>query len=283
MNLRPGPQEYASVSLDVCSASMVTKKFQAIPSLNYSNTMPFTLSPLGFFGGRGVRSFLVCIYCPSICHFILLDMGQDVAGALLKLGLALVIGTIIGAEREYKNKSAGLRTLILICLGSTLFTIISSSLGAESETGRIASNIVTGIGFLGAGAIMREGLTVTGLTTASSIWVTAALGMAVGAGEYYLSVFGTVIVLVVLTLFGFIQPLMERYKKAIELHITFTGDDETMLEDEMNRFNLNFVKIRAIKKEGNSVFQYEVSGPKKELNLFLKTLNQNKAIKSFEY
>src|SRR3546814_7366826 len=87
---------------------------------------------------------------------------------LLKLGFALAIGTIIGAEREYKNKSAGLRTLILICLGSTLFTMISYTLGAESETGRIASNIVTGIGFLGAGAIMREGLTVTGLTTASS-------------------------------------------------------------------------------------------------------------------
>ena len=71
-------------------------------------------------------------------YVIAVDMEQDVAGALVKLGLALLIGTIIGAEREYKNKSAGLRTLILICLGSTLFTMISSSLGAESETGRIA-------------------------------------------------------------------------------------------------------------------------------------------------
>jgi len=245
--------------------------------------MPFTLSPLGFFGGRGVRSFLVCIYCPSICHFILLDMGQDVAGALLKLGLALVIGTIIGAEREYKNKSAGLRTLILICLGSTLFTIISSSLGAESETGRIASNIVTGIGFLGAGAIMREGLTVSGLTTASSIWVTAALGMAVGAGEYYLAAFGTVIVFTVLTLFGYIQPLIERYKKAIELHITYVGEDDTLLEKEMGRFHLKFDKIRTIKKDGDLVLQYEISGPTDRLNLFLKTLNRNDAIKSFEY
>src|SRR5687767_9349330 len=129
-------------------------------------------------------------------------MEENIEDALLKLGLALLIGTIIGAEREYKNKSAGLRTLILICLGSTLFTIISTSLGAENETGRIASNIVTGIGFLGAGAIMKEGLTVSGLTTASSIWVTAALGMAVGAGDFYLAIFSTVIVLVVLTLFG---------------------------------------------------------------------------------
>lgn len=220
---------------------------------------------------------------PHHQYVIVVDMEEDVTGALLKLGLALLIGTIIGAEREYKNKSAGLRTLILICLGSTLFTMISSSLGAEGETGRIASNIVTGIGFLGAGAIMREGLTVSGLTTASSIWVTAALGMAVGAGEYYLAAFGTVIVFTVLTLFGYIQPLIERYKKAIELHITYAGEDDTILEKEMDRFHLRFDKIRTIKKDGDLVLQYEISGPTDRLNLFLKTLNRNKAIKSFEY
>ena len=210
-------------------------------------------------------------------------MEQNIGDVLLKLGLALLIGTVVGAEREYKNKSAGLRTLILICLGSTLFTMISSSLGHESETGRIASNIVTGIGFLGAGAIMREGLTVSGLTTASSIWVTAALGMSVGAGEYYLAIFGTAIVLAVLTLFGFVQPVIERYRKSIELHITLAVDEEVLLEEEMNGFNLKFDKIRTIKRDGDSVFQYEVSGPKDQLNLFLKTLNKNPAIKSFEY
>ena len=210
-------------------------------------------------------------------------MHEDIGEVLLKLGVALIIGTTIGAEREYKNKSAGLRTLILICLGSTLFTIISYRLGAESETGRIASNIVTGIGFLGAGAIMREGLTVSGLTTASSIWVTAALGMSVGAGQYALAVFGTVIVIAVLTLFGFIQPVLERYRKAIELHITVTEDDESMVENEMSRFRLSYQKIRTIKRNGDSVFHYDVSGPKDQLNLFLKTLSKNPTIKSFEY
>lgn len=210
-------------------------------------------------------------------------MSEDIVDALAKLGMALLLGTVIGAEREYKNKSAGLRTLTLICLGSTLFTMISVSLGAEGETGRIASNIVTGIGFLGAGAIMREGLTVSGLTTASSIWVTAALGMAVGAGEYYLAVFGTAIVLIVLTLFGFIQPLIDRYKKAIDLRITYTGEDEGILEKEMMRLKLKFEKVRAIKKDGDLVLQYEVSGPKDALEGFLNTLNKNDAIKSFEY
>ena len=202
---------------------------------------------------------------------------------LLKLGVALLIGTVIGAEREYKNKAAGLRTLVLICLGSTLFTMLSSTLGAESETGRIAANIVTGIGFLGAGAIMREGLTVTGLTTASTIWVTAALGMAVGAGEYFLSAVATVIVFVVLTLFGFIQPMIERYKRAIELHITYANQDERELEKEMERLNLRYVKVKTIKKDGDLVLQYEVSGGRDNVDMFLKTLNRNPAIKSLEY
>lgn len=212
-------------------------------------------------------------------------MDEEIVEWLTKLGLALLVGTIIGAEREYKNKSAGLRTLVLICLGSTLFTILSTELGARSETARIASNIVTGIGFLGAGAIMREGLNVSGLTTASSIWVTAALGMAVGAGEYYLSILGALTVLIVLTLFTFIQPLIDRYKTAIELHITFSGEVDSIMdvEDDMNQFRLKFEKIRTIKREGDSVFHYEVSGPKQELNQFLKSLNRNKSIRSFEY
>lgn len=212
-------------------------------------------------------------------------MDEKMVDIVTKLGLALLIGTVIGAEREYKNKSAGLRTLILICLGSTLFTMLSAALGADNETGRIASNIVTGIGFLGAGAIMREGLTVSGLTTASSIWVTAALGMAVGAGEFYLATLAAVIVLLVLTVFGFIQPFIERHKKIIELHITFSGEVNSIdeVEDAMSRLKLRFEKIRAQKKDGDSLFQYEVSGPKDQLNLFLKELNHNKAIKSFEY
>lgn len=210
-------------------------------------------------------------------------MYENIGELLLKLGLALLIGTVVGAEREYKNKSAGLRTLILICLGSTLFTIISINVGSEGETDRIASNIVTGIGFLGAGAIMREGLTVSGLTTASTIWVTAALGMAVGAGEYYLAIFATLIVMAVLTVFGFVQPMLERYRKVIELHITIPGEDDSALEQEMNRFKLSFKKVRTIKRNGDSVFLYDVSGPKLELEKFLKTLNRNKSIKSFEY
>ena len=100
---------------------------------------------------------------------------------LIKLLVALFAGAIIGAEREYKSKAAGFRTVILITVGSTLFTMISNYI---SNDGRVASNIVTGIGFLGAGAIFREGMNVKGLTTATTIWISAAIGMAIGIGRY---------------------------------------------------------------------------------------------------
>src|SRR5688572_10998503 len=114
----------------------------------------------------------------------MLEIDSELKDILLKLLISVLIGIIIGGEREYRNKSAGFRTIILICLGSTIFTILSGKIGDDTGASRVAANIVTGIGFLGAGAIMREGLTVQGLTTASTIWVAAALGMAVGGGEF---------------------------------------------------------------------------------------------------
>ena len=101
---------------------------------------------------------------------------------LPKLLLSILVGGAIGVEREYRSKSAGFRTLTLICLGSALFTIFSEYIGAGSNPDRIASNIATGIGFVGAGVIFKGDFGVNGITTAAMIWVTAALGMGIGAG-----------------------------------------------------------------------------------------------------
>jgi putative Mg2+ transporter-C (MgtC) family protein len=121
---------------------------------------------------------------------------------LIKLVLAVVIGGIIGAERERHNKAAGLRTMILICVGSTLFTIFSIKIaGPNFEPTRIASNIVSGIGFLGAGVILREGGRITGLTTAATIWLSAALGMGIAGSQYFLVAAATLIITIVLWLF----------------------------------------------------------------------------------
>jgi putative Mg2+ transporter-C (MgtC) family protein len=119
-----------------------------------------------------------------------------------RLLLAAVLGGAIGAERELNDQAAGLRTHMLLTIGACLFTVISAYGfgGGPRDPSRLAAQIVTGIGFLGGGAIVRHGLTVKGLTTAASIWATASVGVAVGAGRYVLGVGGAV--LVVATLFG---------------------------------------------------------------------------------
>jgi putative Mg2+ transporter-C (MgtC) family protein len=133
------------------------------------------------------------------------------AELIRRLLLAVALGGIIGAEREIRHKAAGLRTNILIALGSALFTIMSASM--QTGTGdptRIAAQIVTGIGFLGAGAIIRTRGGVQGLTTAATVWVNAALGVAAGGGEFHLAIIGGVITVCVLLVLGRIERGIER-------------------------------------------------------------------------
>lgn len=117
-----------------------------------------------------------------------------------RLLLAALLGGILGLEREWRNKEAGLRTNILIAVGSALFTLMSIELtdARTGDTSRVAAQIVTGIGFLGAGAIMRTNGGVQGLTTAATIWVNAAVGVAAGGGEYHLAVIATGVTVIVL-------------------------------------------------------------------------------------
>lgn len=116
----------------------------------------------------------------------------------LRLTLALVFGAVVGWEREHAQKPAGLRTLALVSLGAAAFSLVSVFGFDDPNTARVAAGIVTGIGFLGAGAIFRSGDTVVGLTTAASIWAIAAVGMLVGAGMYALSGVATVLLLIAL-------------------------------------------------------------------------------------
>jgi putative Mg2+ transporter-C (MgtC) family protein len=116
--------------------------------------------------------------------------------------LAAIFGLAVGYERRSADKPAGLRTLSLVCLGSAIFTIISAFGFETADQSRVAAQIVTGVGFLGAGTILRSGVTISGLTTAATIWATAAIGMAVGSGLYIVSVSGTVLVLVILYVFA---------------------------------------------------------------------------------
>ena len=128
--------------------------------------------------------------------------------SLLRLALAAILGGLIGVERELREREAGLRTHLLVALGSALFTIVgaygfhsflaSGQSVVRADPTRIAAQIVTGIGFLGAGAIIRQGLSIRGLTTAATLWVVAAVGLAAGAGYYSAAVFTTALVLIAL-------------------------------------------------------------------------------------
>ncbi len=130
-----------------------------------------------------------------------------------RLLLSAALGAALGAEREWRLKSAGLRTNILITLGSALFTMMSYELAASTpgaDPGRVAAQIVTGVGFLGAGAIMRTDSGIIGLTTAATVWVNAAIGVAVGGGSYRLAVIATAVTLAVLLLMHPIELTLDR-------------------------------------------------------------------------
>jgi putative Mg2+ transporter-C (MgtC) family protein len=124
-----------------------------------------------------------------------MDWSADIAPILL----AVACGFAIGLERELKHKAAGLRTNILICLGAAIFTLISERMaGSQDSVTRIAAQIVTGVGFLGAGAVIQDRGGVHGLTTAASIWLVASVGMACGAKLYPLAIISTVLAILVL-------------------------------------------------------------------------------------
>jgi putative Mg2+ transporter-C (MgtC) family protein len=138
-----------------------------------------------------------------------MQIGTDVF--LMRVLLAAVLSAAIGVEREYHQKPAGLRTNMLIGIGSTLFTLVSVGFASGGSSDRVAAQIVTGIGFLGAGAILRGDHTVHGLTTAATIWVNAAIGMTVGAGAYRVAVGTTAMTLFVLAALPPIEGFFERW------------------------------------------------------------------------
>lgn len=122
---------------------------------------------------------------------------------VLRLVLASLFGGIVGHERELADKPAGMRTQVLVCLGAALFTLVSAyGFGEEADPVRIAAQVVTGVGFLGAGTILRTGASVRGLTTAASVWAVSAIGVSVAVGMYLLAMVTTLLVTVVLRLFG---------------------------------------------------------------------------------
>jgi putative Mg2+ transporter-C (MgtC) family protein len=161
---------------------------------------------------------------------------------LLRLGLAALLGGIIGIEREFREREAGLRTHMLVAVGSALFTVVSAFgfhdvLGSGSgalvrlDPSRISAQIVSGIGFLGAGAIIRQGLSIRGLTTAATLWAVAAIGMAAGAGSYAAAVITTVLVLIMLWPLRFVGRLLDRdHVHRLDVNLAAGGSPRMVVE-----------------------------------------------------
>jgi len=204
----------------------------------------------------------------------------------IELGIRLVIsfllGAAIGLEREYHSKAAGLRTMIMICLGSTIFTEISIILGG-SNPDRIAANIVTGVGFLGAGVIFKDGLSVSGITTATTIWISAAMGMAVGAGQYFIAVVSTGVIIIVLSMFNKLQRFVEKLHQVRIYKVSINITDENVIEPEMKLLALSYNHKRSSKENNTLNVFYEVIGSEKKLNSLTESLKKNEKVISFEY
>lgn len=178
-------------------------------------------------------------------------MSSEEIAILIRLFAATLVGGLIGYERSYHGRPAGFRTHTLVCLASTLLMLLSAFEHAwvpETAAGtmrmdptRMAQGIMTGIGFLGAGVIFKEGLTVRGLTTAASVWITAALGILIGIGFYFPAAAATVLVLFILAAFRWIEASMktETYARLTLTLRRDTGLDEAALRAELGRLGFS--------------------------------------------
>ncbi|WP_028785984.1 MgtC/SapB family protein [Terrimonas ferruginea] len=204
---------------------------------------------------------------------------------LLRFLLAALWGGIVGAEREYRSKSAGFRTMIMISIGACFFTIISKELGGISNPDRLAAGVVTGIGFLGAGVIFRGESRVLGITTAASIWTVAAVGMAIGAGLYTASAYASILVVIVLAVLPSLENIIDQLHQSRVYTITYALDSQT--HEQVVRF------IKELKLHGYVsgeqkdhewlITSWQIRGSRARHEAFISQLKKEKGVVRFSY
>lgn len=186
---------------------------------------------------------------------------------ILHIVVSVVCGGMIGFEREYRNKTAGFRTIILICLGSTIYTMVSANAGNNTDD-RIAANIITGIGFIGAGVIFKDNISISGLTTAAVIWIAAAIGMVVGIGHYQLALVLSVVVLFILSVFNYIEGLIGLINQRENFIIKFRYADIRqleVLETEIKSRKLKSRRRQLAKLDQSLIVTLELQGKKEAI------------------
>ncbi len=222
----------------------------------------------------------VAIYFQIMKH-VLQIIEED---QVLKVLIALLMGVLLGLEREYKRKAAGMRTMTLICMSSTVFTILSAELGYPNSADRVASNILTGVGFIGAGVIFKGDYSIDGITTAASIWIAAAIGMAVGMSQYWLAAAALAGALLVLILLEFVERriALVNDKRLYTIYFYEEKFPHIDVENILQEFQLKYKKMMIVRKENIIEVNYTVRGTRDRMEQLDNFLLTNTGIFQYE-
>lgn len=198
---------------------------------------------------------------------------------LMRLGVSVLCGAALGYERQVKNKTAGFRTIILICMGAAVFTMVAQKAGQG-----VNINIITGVGFIGAGVIFKDGFNISGLTTAAVIWISAAIGMAAGAGSLSLAAIATACTIAVLLAFHYLEDYIDRVHHEVLLRVVFTSTDIKNLEifeQLVNQHQIE-IKVKQISKSSdNLIAAVRLTGHRKKIRQLDRHLLTVPEIKAF--
>jgi putative Mg2+ transporter-C (MgtC) family protein len=218
-------------------------------------------------------------------HFLNINLSPGVYGnEVLKLSLSVVAGCILGLEREVRGKSAGFRTLALVCFGATIFTICSYLLGVQDNRDRIAANIITGVGFFGAGVIFRNNTSISGITTAASIWIAAAIGMLMGIGQFGLAGISLIFALGILYVLDFVQLWIDDKFEHRTYKIVFRSDyPVTPITAQVKTLHLNLLNTKVLRSDKQLIYEFEISGKESNLYAFNQWMIENESIMSIDW
>ena len=210
---------------------------------------------------------------------------------LLRLGCAMLIGAVVGTEREYTHRPAGMRTHMLVAIGACAVMTTSQMIfaqyrayGATPDPARLSAQVITGMGFLGAGTIMKEGVSIKGLTTAASIWATACMGIAVGGGYYSVALIGAAFMMITLVVFeGLQEKMMRNHYELYQFTVQCTDLTDTL--EHVNRlaedFSAKITHIQVEGREGEVVvsFKADFSGRRSQerLDMFVAALDSGES------
>lgn len=214
----------------------------------------------------------------------------ELQASIIRISSALLAGCLLGLEREIQRKAAGIRTITLICVSSTLFTILSVHIAGPASTDRIASNILTGVGFIGAGVIFRGGFTIDGITTAAVIWISAAIGMAMGIDEYGVGWFTVLVALLVLWGLVLVEKVIVGARQRKYYAIRYREDQLTPLgiEQMFRDHKLLIKKISVVKTRdtaiGSNILEgkYELTGSGARMEAMNNALLSHSGVLNFD-